>query len=45
MKLGGIYFEDYDTKLPVELIVYDSTSDTTKCAEMAQSSLKKTRST
>ncbi|MGI6326864.1 MAG: ABC transporter substrate-binding protein [Saccharofermentanales bacterium] len=35
-ELGGIYFEDYDTKLPVELIVYDSTSDTTKCAEMAQ---------
>jgi branched-chain amino acid transport system substrate-binding protein len=35
-ELGGIYFEAYDTKLPIELIVYDSTSDTTTCAEMAQ---------
>ena len=35
-ELGGIYFEDYDKKLPIEIVVYDSSSDTTKTAEMAQ---------
>lgn len=35
-ELGGIYFEDYDTSLPIEIIVYDSQSDTTVCSEMAQ---------
>ncbi|NTV89573.1 MAG: ABC transporter substrate-binding protein, partial [Clostridiales bacterium] len=34
--LGGIYFKKYDKKLPIEIVVYDSTSDTTKCAQMAQ---------
>jgi branched-chain amino acid transport system substrate-binding protein len=32
--LGGIEIDG--AKLPVELIMYDSTSDTTVCAEMAQ---------
>lgn len=35
-ELGGIYFEDYDTSLPIEIVVYDSESDTTTCSEMAQ---------
>lgn len=36
--LGGISFEAYgdDVKIPIEIVVYDSTSDTTTCAEMAQ---------
>lgn len=33
---GGIYFEDYDASLPIELIVYDSQSSTTIASEMAQ---------
>ncbi len=35
-EMGGIYFEDYDTSLPIEIITYDSESDTTTCSEMAQ---------
>lgn len=35
-ELGGIYFEAYDATLPIEIIVYDSQSDTTVCSEMAQ---------
>ena len=35
-ELGGIYFEDYDTSIPISIITYDSESDTTTCAEMAQ---------
>lgn len=35
-ELGGIYFEEYDATLPIEIIYYDSESDTTKCTELAQ---------
>jgi branched-chain amino acid transport system substrate-binding protein len=35
-KDGGIFFEEYNKKLPIEIVVYDSTSDTTKTAQMAQ---------
>ncbi len=34
--LGGIYFKEYDRKLPLEIIIYDSESDTTKCTQLAQ---------
>lgn len=34
--MGGIFFEDYGVKLPIEVVMYDSTSDTTTAAEMAQ---------
>ncbi len=34
--LGGIYLKDYDRKLPLELIIYDSESDTTKCTQLTQ---------
>ncbi len=36
-ELGGISFEAYgDVKIPIEIVVYDSKSDTTTCTEMAQ---------
>ena len=37
-ELGGLSFEAYgeDVKIPIEIIVYDSESDTTTCSEMAQ---------
>ncbi len=36
-ELGGISFEAYgDTKIPIEVVIYDSESDTTTCSEMAQ---------
>ena len=36
-ELGGISFEAYgDVKIPIEVVIYDSESDTTTCSEMAQ---------
>jgi len=35
-ELGGIYFEEYDATIPIEIVVYDSTSDTSTCSAMAQ---------
>jgi len=35
-ELGGIYIKDYDTKLPIKFITYDSESDTTKATDLAQ---------
>jgi hypothetical protein len=32
--LGGIYFEDYDKKLPVEVVIYDNESSVTKASEL-----------
>ncbi len=34
--LGGVYFKEYDRKLPLEIIIYDSESDTTKCTQLTQ---------
>ena len=33
-ELGGIYFEDYDAKLPVEVTFYDNESSVTKASEL-----------
>ncbi|MDR2295824.1 MAG: ABC transporter substrate-binding protein [Clostridiales Family XIII bacterium] len=33
---GGIYIEEYDTKIPIELIVVDTESDSTKASEVTQ---------
>ena len=35
-ELGGIYFEDYDATLPIEIVVYDSQSTSTNASQMAQ---------
>lgn len=35
-QLGGIYIEEYDKKLPVELIYYDTESNSTKAADLTQ---------
>ncbi len=35
-KDGGIYFKEYDRKLPIEIKLYDSESDPNKAAQMAQ---------
>lgn len=36
VEMGGIYIEEYDAKLPVELIVYDCESNSTKTTELTQ---------
>ncbi|MDR1246383.1 MAG: ABC transporter substrate-binding protein [Clostridiales Family XIII bacterium] len=33
---GGIYIEEYDTKIPIELIVVDTESNSTKASEVTQ---------
>ena len=33
-ELGGIYISDYDATLPIELVIYDSASNSDKSAEM-----------
>ena len=42
-KDGGIYFKEYDRKLPIEIRVYDSESDVTKAAEFAQRLIQQDR--
>ncbi|MDR1797447.1 MAG: ABC transporter substrate-binding protein [Clostridiales Family XIII bacterium] len=34
-ELGGIYIEDYDAKLPIELVIYDTASNSDKTSELA----------
>ncbi len=41
--LGGIYLKEYDRKLPLEVILYDSESDTTKCTQLAQKLIQESK--